>query len=197
MEYAVRTVSKPKDVYDLVLQLRDAVEEADVHSKLTTPQWFVPCAAMDAVEDTQQAVEAYTEKRPDTEKSRPKGERYLRAYGALQVLFVQQDATKNLCDALSAPNLWDATPVEGIRELRTISVGHPTLRRKTQTRPQSSHFIVQMSLGEYGFQVHSVDSAGNRSYQTVPIPSLAATQSAHIRATLEKAIEHIAKKWPH
>jgi hypothetical protein len=187
--------TNPDHVYDLVLRLRSTVDEVGLYGKLTTSQWLVLCAAMDAIEDTQQAVEAFVANGDGKEK-RPTGERYLRTYGVLQALAVQQDATKDLCDALSATDLWDPSPVEHVRDLRIASIGHPTLRRKARNRPQSSHFIVQISLGDRGFELMSFDSAGKMSSRRVSIPTLASTQDAHVRVTLKKVMKHIVKKWP-
>lgn len=155
-------------LYDQVLRLRDAVEETDLYSKLSTEKWFMLCAAMDAIEDTQQAIEDYVTAR--TNQKRRTGERYLRAYGVLQALVVQKDAARDLCNALSVEALWNPSPVEKIRELRIQSIGHPTLTRKSRSRSQSSHFIIQISLGDRGFELISFDSKGNRTTQVVSIP---------------------------
>jgi hypothetical protein len=182
------------EAYSLVLKLRDLVEEADLYNKLTTDAWFMLCAAMDAIEDTQQAIEAYLTVAAD--QKREAGERYLRTYGVLQALVVQQDATSDLCNALSASQLWNLSPLEKIRELRIKSIGHPTLTRKSKSRPQSSHFIVQVSLGNRGFELISFDDKGQMTRQFVSIPDLAATQQEHINKALNALLRHIRRMLP-
>jgi len=177
------------ETYDLVLKLRDVVEEADLHGNLPTPKWLMLCAAMDVIEDTQQAIEAYIA--APANRNRRVGERYLRTYGVLQALFVQQDSARDLCNALSVPHLWNPSPVERVRELRIKSIGHPTVTRKSQRSRQSSHFIVQISLGNRGFELHSFDGDGNMTRQSVSIPKLAAEQVKHINETLKALLKHI------
>jgi hypothetical protein len=188
-------VAKIDRLIALVQRLRDAVEESDLHGKLTMSEWHVLCAAMDVLEDTQQAILAFSVNSAGKGK-RSTGEKYLRTYGVLQALAVQQDAAKDLCDVISAAHLWDPTPVTHIRELRITSIGHPTLRRKAANRPQTSHFIVQVSLGDSGFELVSFDNVGQMNSQAVSIPDLAATQEAHLCATLENSLKYIVNKWP-
>jgi hypothetical protein len=56
-------------------------------------------SSLDVIEDCQLALEGYSESR-----SSPKsGECYLKVYGVLQVLYVQQDAVGHLFEALGRP----------------------------------------------------------------------------------------------
>ena len=62
--------------------------------------WHMLCSCMDTIEDTEEALESFLKLDID---SSDEGRNYLRIYGALQALFVQQDAVKNLHDALKIP----------------------------------------------------------------------------------------------
>ena len=72
------------------------------------------------------------------------GERYLRIYGAMQGLFLQQDALSDLIKAIHpAKEIRRHDVLKDIREIRNASGGHPTqLRRKGAL---SMHAIVQSS----------------------------------------------------
>ena len=58
--------------------------------------WHQLWAALDVIEDTELAIEAYLQSKYPTDI----GERYLRLYGLLQVLFVQQDAMRHVIEAI-------------------------------------------------------------------------------------------------
>lgn len=70
------------------------------HELLANPaSWNTLCSALDVIGDTELALEAYVkwERRPED------GEKYLLVYGALQVMEVQQDAVKYICETLEVP----------------------------------------------------------------------------------------------
>jgi hypothetical protein len=65
-----------------------------------------------------------------TGTTRPLGERYLRIYGVLQALTVQQDAIADCCNALGIHSLCNLQQVAGVRDVRIRAVGRPTLPGK-------------------------------------------------------------------
>jgi len=69
--------------------------------------WNQLCSSLDVVQDTDIAMEAYLRNAfPEGE-----GEKYIRVYGILQVLVVQQDAARHLIASLRLPALTH-TPLE-------------------------------------------------------------------------------------
>jgi hypothetical protein len=79
------------------------------------------------------------------------GERYLRLYGVLQAVFLQQDAILTLCKLFlgsrtepGAPSAW-----KELRSLRNLTVGHP-IERGTGEHVRRS-FVTQISLTNDGF----------------------------------------------
>ncbi|PKP61439.1 hypothetical protein CVT91_03255 [Candidatus Atribacteria bacterium HGW-Atribacteria-1] len=62
--------------------------------------WNQLCSSLDVIEDSDLAIDAYLNR----EFSKDDGEKYLRLYGLLQALFLQQDAVANLCESLKLPN---------------------------------------------------------------------------------------------
>lgn len=136
-------------IYDLLRWLRDYVGDPHQRPNLMAdePSWYRLCVALDTIEDTESAALAYV----DGEFPSITGEKYLRSYGILQVLFVQQDALVELVGAVRPVNTIKPrnvlTPtLYNVREVRNMSVGHPVkLGRKP---PFSTHVIVQNSMSK-------------------------------------------------
>jgi hypothetical protein len=85
--------------------------------------WNLLCVAMDTLDDTSLALEDYEAAGLGTES----GGKYLRLYGMLQAVFLQQDCIRNL-HKLFGDTDW--TPSidsrwQEIRELRNLTIGHP------------------------------------------------------------------------
>lgn len=79
------------------------------------------------------------------------GERYLRLYGVLQAVFLQQDAISMLCKLFLGswiepvlPSAW-----QKVRTLRNLTVGHP-IKRGGKDHIERS-FLTQISLQDDGF----------------------------------------------
>lgn len=130
----------------LISSLRSRINESRRRSMVMQDlhDWHRLCSAMDAIQDTEDAIQAY-EVHPPT---RSTGERYLLLYGLLQAMFVQQDALKSIALALKI-NFEEDKELKEIRETRNETVGHPTeIRRKkvkyyatiSQTSVTKSHF---------------------------------------------------------
>jgi hypothetical protein len=79
------------------------------------------------------------------------GEKYLRLYGFLQAVFLQQDAISMLCKLFlgswTEPGALSAW--EELRSLRNLTVGHPIERGKGDHIRRS--FVTQISLENDGF----------------------------------------------
>ena len=87
---------------DLCDRIRDHVNQPRVHASLfaDNTRFRQACSAMDMIGDTSQAVRAYAQLcTADVDK----GTAYLVVFGALQVLYVQQDAVFWLCKSLGFP----------------------------------------------------------------------------------------------
>ena len=111
---------------------------------IQTPSWKV-CAAMDALEDTHMALQSFLKSDPPSDL----GLKYLWIYGALQALYVQQDAFLGIAEALGKSCDTKDLPSEvfKIREDRNNIVGHPIYRSLgPQETRGTSHFLVQSEL---------------------------------------------------
>lgn len=112
-------------------------------------KWNMLCSSMDAIQDTQLAVESFVHL--DDFTANDGG--YLYLYGLLQALFLQQDALNHLSKALfdTEINYREQYPdVYDIRELRNDAIGHPTNRGN-----KSFHFIPRISITNKSFAVAS------------------------------------------
>lgn len=156
---------------------------------------------MDMIEDTAQALRAYL--------SAAAGESdhstaYLLVFGALQVLYVQQDAAFWLCEALgvprsvarlAGPEKWIHGPgnarLSEVRSLRNSSVGHPVWRNRGPEAERGSYFISQMSLTASGFQLSALNAAGDRTQTGVNIPALVSAQVQELEAVMTRALDEI------
>ena len=113
--------------------------------------WLKLCSSLDAIGDTDLALDSHlAEQFPSAV-----GAVYLMVYGALQVLYVQQNAASDLLDTLRIEEVAhkDYPRLSRIRELRSASIGHPT-KKKTKGG-YSYHFINRVTLRTRGFMLLS------------------------------------------
>ena len=111
--------------------------------------WNQLCSSLDIVEDTDLAINDYLE----IEDVIKIGLKYLYVFGILQILFVQQDAIKNIGEALNIDVNLDNELLE-IRDIRNNSIGHPTKRGKGKST--SFNFIARVYLSHKNLTLMSV-----------------------------------------
>lgn len=139
---------------------------------------------MDSIEDICGVIDAFINR----EDSKDWESQLLAIYGVLQAMFVQQDATKSLADALgqSFTKDWkNHQYLKHIRELRNRSIGHPSDYKATKANP-GGH-ISRPSISKFGMDLMIVDGT-NTKFHTVSIPDLVFNQCLE----LEKIINTIA-----
>jgi len=152
---------------------------------------------MDMLADTGQALRSYIRQ---CEGPVDLGSSYLLVFGALQVLYVQQDAAFWLCQAIGAPR--DVAQFSGperwiraegnehlaeLRNLRNSSVGHPVNRSQAPATERGSYFIVQMSLAATGFQLVARNDVGRSRRAHVPVLGLVESQLKVLTRLIRKA----------
>jgi len=151
--------------------------------------WHQLWAAMDVIDDVDAAMTAYLENEfPDDI-----GEKYLRIYGALQGLFIQQDALLDLIKAIHpAKDIRLNDVLRDIREARNASVGHPTqLKRKGAL---SAHGIVQNSMRKDGFELLSYPEKDGKMFQHVPVRELIEQQRVEAVRILSEVVEDLREQ---
>ena len=155
-----------------------------------TTLWDMLCSCMDIIEDMELALESYLAEDPENADT---GRKYLLIFGALQALYVQQDAVDNLHTALDIPYTMDPS-IEKIRDIRNDAAGHPTNRRNKEFI-----FINRSSLGVHEFQFTKLNPAKegespNLECVDVNVPDLIATQRSIFGQVLNNVIEALKEE---
>lgn len=174
-----------------VERIRDQVNRSRMRERYSAipDRWAQICSAMDFLGDIALALSSYLEPETKTDD----GERYLRAYGALQALEVQQDAVRHLREALDVPTAPPNTELLEIRDLRHRSIGHPTETgpRRKSSRPTLFNFIVRMSLSQRGFELRSRSGTGADLVVGVNISALISRQDSILGDQLAAVEAHL------
>lgn len=115
-----------KEICSLVVKIRDLVNELDLFKKRfqnNLKDWNRLCSSMDYVEDTCEACTDYE----GSGFGKKIGGKYLRLYGFLQSIFLQQDAISTLSEIFLTKSVNSNPPKnwKRIRDLRNMSAGHP------------------------------------------------------------------------
>lgn len=178
-------------MYKLVSNIRALVGKRRTAKALIKNRdlWHQLCSSMDVIGDTDLAIGAYLA----NEHFDDDGSKYLRLYGVLQALFVQQDAVKHLCESLCLSNKYfEDETLKTIREIRNASVGHPT---KMKWPNKSFHFISRITISKIGYQLMSYHSDMDEPiFETVSIIELIEKQTKCLSDILRKTIESLEGK---
>jgi hypothetical protein len=130
-------------------------------------------SSLDVIEDCQLALEGYSQSR----SSPGSGECYLKVYGVLQVLYVQQDAVANLFEALGRPYT-RSNILKEIRDTRNRATGHPS-KRGSGTKA-SFHFIPRMTLSDESFEIVTEAAGANDQREEIDIHALMRSQAQQL-----------------
>jgi hypothetical protein len=175
-----------------ISQLEDCIRELinrpqRQYALLKAPaSWNMLCSCLDVIGDTELAFAAFVNK-ADLLRD---GEKYLLVYGALQALFIQQDAVENLAEALGVT--YEANPqLKQIREVRNDSIGHPTKRYDGK----AFNFIGRYSLTHHGFRLMKTFSEDREPvFFDVNIPDLIKTQQMALTKALTEMIAKLKEE---
>lgn len=135
---------------NLIGIIRDLINKTRTKYQLmkNLQHWNQLCSSMDVIGDTEYAIDAYLNNDYPKEDS----EKYLRLYGVLQALYVQQDAVMHLCESLELLRIYSqSNMLKPIRDIRNDSIGHPTKRGHAE----SFHFISRVTISMSGYQLIS------------------------------------------
>lgn len=181
-------------LYQKMSKIRDLINSSRKQNILLQDNilWHMLCSCMDTIEDTEEALESFL--KLDTDSS-DKGRNYLRIYGALQALFVQQDAVKNLHDALKIPYTEDKA-LDKIRNIRNDAAGHPTKRGNKR----AFNFISRPTLSSQGFQLITYYRTSSRNskldskHEDINVPDLITTQKSVFVDVLNNTIKTLQEE---
>lgn len=174
----------PRNVMNKFANLIENIREIFEHKKPSDEpfnndldKWNLFCVAMDTLEDTYLVLEFYE----NSQLSNNEGEKYLKLYGLLQAMFLQQDSIRNLYKILLGTFPKNNSNLLGwnrIRELRNLTVGHP-LEKKDKSGVKRC-YISRVTISKQGFQYLIWD----RDKQ----------KGSFVNANLEKALSQYKKE---
>ena len=185
----LRNISS-ENLHDRILGIRDYINIPPHFDTLTQDQnnWSILCSSLDAIEDTELAINAYREMEFPSED----GGKYLFVYGLLQGCFVQQDALKNLGGALGCTGgdlRVEYPELKEIRETRNDAVGHPTLRNSG-----TSHVISRVTMDKGGFQYVSYLPDGKFEFKDVSTEKIIEDQLNFAAHILDEIVSEVEQK---
>lgn len=127
----------------------------DKYFKTKPEQWIKLCSALDVLEDTDLAIESYLTKGIGNSD----GEKYLRLYGLLQAVYLQQDAITALKEVVSilVPSKkmqkHETQYWEKLRSYRNLCIGHPVECKSYEKEEINRAFISRVTISDRGFQL--------------------------------------------
>lgn len=181
----------PETVDDVTQTVRDLINNPRRLALLIRDEpasFSQVCSALNTLGDTEYAVEAYGKAR----NADGPGENYLLIYGILQVLFVQQDAAKDLARALNVKFAEDPV-LQEIRTTRNLSIGHPT--GHTSKKQRSFNVIDRGTMTKTSFNLRTrfADGTPPRE-QWVDVPSIVARQREGICCLLSAVVAELENR---
>lgn len=176
------------EILDTIEKLRRKTDTLfEKRFKNNLDKWNGICAAVDCLEDTQEAINQYL----DSPFPSSSGGKYLYIYGLLQALFVQQDALMVIYKIIFNKNLTfneNSYPeLKKIRDIRNDCVGHPTGRGKNQLIG-----ITRVSIEKEKFDYATYQGSEISPVQRINVNPVALIKSQN--QGIKNILEHIMKE---
>jgi hypothetical protein len=189
-------------LYDLARQVRDLVNRVRRHERLwrgPKRYWHVVTSGLDMLQDTAWALETYASEVEGLNEDRPHS--YIRIFGVLNGLVIQQDAAFLLFKALGAPKTalefassgrWALSipAVAQARQIRIAGAGHP-VEWGEKRGVSASTFIVQHSVSSNGCQLMLRHEDGRTEWRHVDLKALIEAQHQAIAEQCRLAIAEL------
>jgi len=179
------------DISNLIEQIRDLINDTHLKNQLSSQpeKWHIICSAMDAIEDSDLAINKYQKSEIDKSKGdwqHNYGTLYIYIYGVLQALYIQQDAVMLLLIQLNLKNIWDefSNQLSEIRDVRNNAIGHPVFRKGIRT----SNFISRSEMSLKSFTMLVSSTKESWKVEHIEVHKLIATQIQIIKLCLEKTV---------
>jgi len=191
-----RVASSPNPMSDVIGNLRALIEDPGLRKKHfahSEDHWSKFCVAMDTLEDSDLAISDFLE----SDLGSSEGERYLRLYGILQAVFLQQDAIKALWEIVMEdkfPKMSDDSPWKLIRDIRNLSVGHPIEVKRDGIVKRT--FVTRIDLEVGVLSLITDVSTGNSEHQAINLNDVVASYLTDSSKHLTKIADTIPIKWP-
>lgn len=183
---------------NLIEMIRDLVNEPRRLYRLIkdAARWNQICSCMDAIGDACQATAAY----PEVGDSETTGARYLAVYGVLQALVIQQDAVRDICEALDKERDVLGHPrLQEIRDIRVRGAGHPTKQDRPKKKdgklvPITHHQTPRVSINSVGFDLVSASAEEGTKFSSVRIPKLVQDQDRILSEILREVVVELRRE---
>ena len=175
-------------VESLLEAVRQHYHRVDLHRHFNGDMDRVTKAqvALDTAEDAMLALSNYQ----SGDIGSDDGEKYLKLYGFLQAVFLQQDAIKELhrlfVGTFAQPGITSAW--KQLRELRNLTVGHP-LEKGLGKESRKRTFITRVSLRKGSFDYQVWDQAtGRTSFESADLSPRYAAYEREAASYMRKII---------
>lgn len=146
---------------------------------------------MDAIEDTQLAIEAYNALPWGSDE----GEHYLYTYGLFQALYVQQDALSVICNKFGLPIVVQRNPILGpVRNIRNQTVGHPMSAKNWDIQQVGWHYIHRGELLKDSMILFSNYPTGGGT-RRIETSKLIVDQNQEVANVLSSVITHMEQRF--
>jgi len=178
-------------ISEKINRIREIVFKPRLKQKIMTKSslWSQLGIAMYTIEDAELAIESFVNR---IEIQNNHGELYLRTYGILQALFLQQDAVKHLSEATEIPfELSVYSGLMDIRRLRNDIIGHPT--KRGWPKP-SYHGIIRQSMSPDSFQMLSIYADRNTKRGEINLLEVVRNQRELIGNALDAIIKALEQE---
>jgi len=182
-----------RNIYIQIERIRQLINNTRKRFSLLKDKklWNQLCSSLDVINDTALAIVAYEQ----GQFPKVDGEKYLRLYGLLQALFLQQEAVKHLSESLGMPvDLSKYPKLMEIREVRNCSIGHPSKLDRPKNKPQSFHFVSRITINKLGFMLLSFYENGQYKSERVSITELLTNQAKYLSEILRGLIDALDKE---
>ncbi len=146
--------------------------------------WNQICSSLDVIGDTVYAIKDYIE----FEFPENYGLKYIYLYGLLQALFIQQDAMKNLSEALGL-DYELSNSLKKIRNIRNASIGHPT--KQNIKGEKHYNYISRITIGKFGFELLSSSESREYGHKNINLQEILIDQTAGIKNCYKQLAEKL------
>lgn len=152
-------------------------------------------SALDIINDTEVGIGEYTAL---SEAHKNDGS-YLLIFGVLQLLQVQQDAVKYLCETVDIAYPESEETLVTIREIRNSATGHPVLRKlkdpQSKKITDASYLMVRATMRAKSFTLYRYHSQGAGLIQTeVDLPDLIRRQRYVLAGIMSKVLDKLKQQ---
>ncbi len=192
----------------LASSIRDYVNTSNLYDKYykdNPDKWNMLCVSMDTLGDTCEALLNFESEGIEGNF----GERYLRLYGVLQAVVLQQDAIRciceslaqlfpglqTLCESLKPPFRKPKTSLDkwrDIRALRNLTSGHPIEMKRGKIVKRC--FITRVSISSHGFRLVVYSATENKNeFEDIDLQKLYSGYKRETTAVLNEILNNLGR----